>query len=180
MADDLVSLSYRELAKHFGIGIDGARMKAHRAVKKGRWRIRPGNHPQDAATVILPREDLANVRGRYPREQSTAVQGLHDAPNNNEQLITSLQSSVMLIERLMVDNRDAQTEIQRLNKELLSAQVRIMEGKDAHRRDEIDLAATSTREMGARAELERALADLAELRNRLTATGRSWWMRAIK
>jgi hypothetical protein len=176
MADDLVSLSYRELAKHFGIGIDGARMKAHRAVKKGRWRIRPGNHPQDAVTVILPREDLANVRGRYPRAQTPDVRG---ANAHSEQLITALQSSVALIEQLMADNRDAQAEIRRLSKELLSAQVRIMEGKDAHRRDEIDLAATSTREMGTRAELDRALNHIQVLKRRLVTANRPLWRKAF-
>ncbi len=182
MADDQVSLTYRELSKHFGVSIDGARMKAHRAVKKGRWRIRPGNHPQDAATVILPREDLANVRGRYPRAQTAVVQGPDAPPNNSEQLITALQSSVALIEQLMIDNREAQTEIRRLNKDLLSAQVRIIESKGTHQRDMIDLAAVSARERGTKAELENALADLAELQNQLTATTeRSWWRRrAIK
>jgi hypothetical protein len=79
----------------------------------------------------------------------------------------------------MADNRDAQAEIRRLSKELLSAQVRIMEGKDAHRRDEIDLAATSTREMGTRAELDRALNHIQVLKRRLVTANRPLWRKAF-
>ena len=60
MADETLSLTYRELAERLAISTDAARMKARRAVKAGRWRIIPGNHPNDPVRVELPAADIGS------------------------------------------------------------------------------------------------------------------------
>src|SRR5215207_915004 len=54
-----VSVTYREIAERFGIGVEGARLKAKRRAAKGLWRIVPGNHPQDVVRVEVPEEEWA-------------------------------------------------------------------------------------------------------------------------
>ena len=58
MMGDTLQLTYRELADRLGASPDAARMKAKRAVNKGRWRIIPGNHPNDPVRVELPAIDI--------------------------------------------------------------------------------------------------------------------------
>src|SRR3954451_8626026 len=52
-----VSVTYREIAERFGIGVEGARLKAKRRAAKGLWRIVPGNHPQDVVRVEVPEDE---------------------------------------------------------------------------------------------------------------------------
>ena len=47
-------MTYAEIAEHFGIGLDGARMKA----KRRKWRI-VRNHPGELSRVEVPAEWLA-------------------------------------------------------------------------------------------------------------------------
>src|SRR5918994_2034371 len=54
-----VTATYREIADQFGIGIEGARIKAKRRAAKGLWRIIPGNHPQDIIHVEIPEGEFA-------------------------------------------------------------------------------------------------------------------------
>jgi hypothetical protein len=77
-----------------------------------------------------------------------------------------------------------------LNQELVSARIELIAAKDevvatkdevvaakeAHQRDAVDLAAAEMREMGTKAELERALLDIATLEKQVTL-GRRWWHR---
>lgn len=55
-----VTVTYREIAERFGIGIEGARLKAKRRAAKGLWRIIPGNHPQDIIRVEIPEDEFAS------------------------------------------------------------------------------------------------------------------------
>ena len=55
---ELVRVTYREMADRFGIGIEGARLKAKRRAAKGLWRIIPGNHPQDPIRIEMPAADF--------------------------------------------------------------------------------------------------------------------------
>jgi len=55
---DTVRMTYRELAQHFGIGLDSARIKAQRHIKAGRWKLIPGNYPGALVVVELPAEYL--------------------------------------------------------------------------------------------------------------------------
>lgn len=55
---ELVQVTYREIAERFGIGIEGARIKAKRRAAKSEWRLIPGNHPQDIVRVEMPAEEF--------------------------------------------------------------------------------------------------------------------------
>jgi hypothetical protein len=174
-------LTYRELAEHFGISADAARMKAKRKAKAGRWAIIPGNHPSDTVRVELPAEDLHERVGRErikrsPPERSPRTQ-------HPEQSFALVEQLIPMTERLLIDYREAQSRIRELTDELIAA-------KEAHRRDAMDLAAAETREMGTKAELERALADrltlqqqalarTASLQRQLAEHRRPLWRKAL-
>ena len=163
-------LSYRDIADHFGISADAARMKARRKAKAGRWRIIPGNHPNDTVLVEIPVEDLteraggerrATVQGeRTPR--TIAPERTNESP---ERVLQLLASAISLL-------KPAQDQIERLHAEL-------MEAKEAHRRDAMELAAAETREMGTKADLERALHHVDVLRRRLAKANRPLWRKAL-
>ena len=54
---ETVSLTYKELASRLGITINSARIK----VRRRKWRVLPGNHPNDTARVEVPTEWLSPV-----------------------------------------------------------------------------------------------------------------------
>src|SRR4051812_4403378 len=61
-----VSVTYREIAERFGIGVEGARLKAKRRAAKGSWRIVPGNHPQDVVRVEVPEDEWITPNVPHP------------------------------------------------------------------------------------------------------------------
>src|SRR3954470_17510928 len=61
-----VTVTYREIAERFGIGIEGARLKAKRRAAKGLWRIVPGNHPQDIVRVEVPEDEWSSPNALHP------------------------------------------------------------------------------------------------------------------
>jgi hypothetical protein len=63
-----VTVTYREIAERFGIGIEGARLKAKRRAVKGLWRIVPGNHPQDIVRVEVPEDEWATPNAPRPTD----------------------------------------------------------------------------------------------------------------
>jgi DNA-binding Lrp family transcriptional regulator len=166
MNDDLARLSYRELADRLGISADAARMKAKRKVKAGLWRIIPGNHPSERVMVELPAADLAErvggeQRERIRPEQSPRTRDPEQVNAIAEQFLTQLAAT--------------QERIQALTDQLLEA-------KEAHRRDAMELAAAETRELGTKAELERTEGELVQLKmqlvmlnHRLKRERMSWW-----
>lgn len=169
MDGELAKLSYRDLADRLGISADAARMKAKRKAKAGQWRIIPGNHPSDRVMVELPAADLAErVGGEQPErvgpERSPRTPD-PEHPNNDTRILAALSEAVALL-------RPAQEQIERLHAQLLEA-------KEAHHRDAMDLVATEAREMGTKAELERALADLAALQRQLAYERRPLWKRLL-
>jgi hypothetical protein len=144
--NDHERLSYRALADRLAISPDAARMKA----KRQGWCIVPGNHPNAPVMVEVPLNALAE---RVPREQQdhkALRTSQSERPNNDERLLTALSEAVALL-------GPAQEQIERLHAQLVEA-------KDAHHRDAVELAAAEMREMGTKAELERALADCKTLR----------------
>jgi hypothetical protein len=158
-------LTYRELAEHFGISADAARMKAKRRVKAGRWAIIPGNHPSDTVRVELPVDDL---RERVGRERTRRSPPEHlPRTQQPEQSFALVEQLIPMTERLLIDYREAQSRIRELTDQLMAA-------KEAHRRDAMELSAAEAREMGTKAELERALADIAAQEGQ-TVTQRRWW-----
>jgi hypothetical protein len=167
-------LTYRELAEHFGISADAARMKAKRKAKAGRWAIIPGNHPSDTVRVELPAVDLDERVGgeRKPvrGERSPRTPEPERTNGNPERLLTALEQIMPMTEQLLTANREAQTRIADLTDQLLASQ-------NAHAADRAELAAAEMREMGTKAELERALEDLAALERLVSRLRRPWWRR---
>lgn len=159
MAEETVSLTYRELAERLAISTDAARMKARRATKSGRWRIIPGNHPSDPVRVELPAVDagIPNATGGEQAGRSTGERkGRTITRTDSDALATALQS--------------AQARIAELTDQLTAE-------KDQHRGTAIDLAKATTKAEFLEAELVIRTAELDDLREELTAARRSWWQR---
>lgn len=159
--DDLEKLTYRALAERLGISPDAARMKAKRKAKSGDWRIIPGNHPSDAVLVEAPLAEL-NGAERVGRERGERAGGEH-IPRTREP-----ERANALAEQALASLADAQARIRELTDQLI-------ETKDAHRQDAAELAAAEMRELGTKAELERAMADIVGLRDQLARVQRPWW-----
>jgi hypothetical protein len=164
-------LTYRELGEHFGISPDAARMKAKRKAKAGRWAIIPGNHPSDTVRVELPGSDLERLNRRVGgvRPERLAPEQTPRTPQP-ERAFALVEQLIPLTERLLTDFREAQGRIRELTDQLVQA-------KEDHRRDAMELAAAETREMGTKAELERALAHVAALQKQLHQRRKAWWRR---
>lgn len=165
MPDNVEKLAYRELADRLGISPDAARMKAKRKAKAGLWRIIPGNHPSDRVLVELPTSDL-NASERDGGEQPQRVKGERYPRTQPPEQVNALA------EKFLANLSEAQERIRALTDQLIEA-------KEAHRRDAMELAAAEMREMGTKAELERALVDVAVLKEQLRIImkrqRRSWW-----
>jgi DNA-binding Lrp family transcriptional regulator len=193
---DTERFSYRELAERLGISPDAARMKAKRKVKAGVWRLIPGNHPSDRVTVEIPANDLGvqASRGSTVHPAQRAEHNPEHIPNSMaerllDELVAARARNEDLTDRL-IEAKDvlgtAYNKLIGLNQELVSARIELIAAKDevievkqAHKRDERELAAAEMREMGTKAELERALADLAALKQQVLDQQkhkhRAWW-----
>ncbi len=206
MQNDLEQLSYRDLAARLDISADAARMKAKRKAKAGLWRIIPGNHPSERVLVELPSTDLNGTPERVGREQPHRAEGERssrtpDPERGNalaEQLLARLGEAQDRIRQLtdqLVDAKDvlvsAYDRLNSNNHDLAAAQVEVLaakqetlEAKEAHRRDAMELTAAEMREIGTKAELERAIIDLEALKRNLLMMQRrekrSWWRRVFR
>ncbi len=193
---DIERLSYRELAERLSISPDAARMKAKRKIKAGLWRLIPGNHPSDRVTVEIPANDLGvqTVRGGTVRPAQMAEQTPEHGPNSiTERLLDELAAAHTRNDHLtdkLLDAKDvlgtAYNKLIMLNQELVSARIELIRAKDEviqakedHNRDGRELIAAEMREMGTKAELERALADIESLKqiilDRRKPKQRAWW-----
>ncbi len=202
MQNDLEQLSYRDLAQRLNISPDAARMKAKRKAKAGLWRIIPGNHPSERVLIELPATDLNGTPERVGGEQVQRVGGEHsprtqDPERGNtlaEQLLANLGEAQDRIRQLtdqLVNAKDvlvsAYDKLNSINYELAGVQVEMLaakqetlEAKEAHRRDSMELTAAEARELGTKAELERALADVEALKEQLgliASQRQPWWRR---
>lgn len=166
--DDFEKLTYRDLAARLGVSPDAARMKAKRRAKVGEWRIIPGNHPNDPVLVEVPLADLSGAPERDGGEQG-GYSGGEQKSERRTRTIGGERANAAL-EIALASLADAQARVRELTDQLVEA-------KDAHRRDAIELAAADMREMGTKAELERALADIAELRSQVADAHQPWWRR---
>lgn len=159
MADNVIHLTYRELADRLGTSPDAARMKAKRAVKKGRWRIIPGNHPSDPVRVELPAAD-ANKPERVAGEREARSMGERTGrtPDRTEPsgVVEALQT--------------AQARITELTDQLTAE-------KDRHRETAVELATTTTKAEFLDAELARVSAEADQLRDDLRRERRTLWQR---
>jgi DNA-binding Lrp family transcriptional regulator len=134
----------------------------------------PEHNPNSIAERLL--DELAEMRARNEDLTDRLIEAKDVLGTAYNKLITLNQDLVSARIELIA----AKDELIAAKDELIAAKGEVIEAKEAHKRDERELAAAEMREMGTKAELERALADTAELRNRLTAKERPWWRRAIK
>jgi hypothetical protein len=143
-------------------------MKAKRKVRAGLWRIIPGNHPSERVLVELPAADLNGSPERVGGEQRQRSTG-ERSPRTLE-----AEQGNALSEQFLANIAEAQERIRQLTDQLIEA-------KEAHRRDAIELAAAETRELGTKAELERALANMEamkqQLRRWMVEQRKSWWQK---
>jgi hypothetical protein len=159
MAEETVSLTYRELAERLAITTDAARMKARRAVQKGRWRIIEGNHPNDPVRVEMPLTDAGspNAIGGERKGRSTGERKGRTIPRTDtDTLALALQST--------------QARIAELTDQLTAE-------KDQHRDTAVELAKAITKAEFLDAELVIRMAELEQLQEELKAARRSWWQR---
>lgn len=159
MAEETVSLTYRELAERLAITTDAARMKARRAVQKGRWHIIEGNHPNDPVRVQMPLADAGspNAIGGERKGRSTGERkGRTNTRTDTDALAAALQS--------------AQARIVELTDQLTAE-------KDQHRGTAVELAKATTKAEFLEAELVVKMAELDQLQEDRKAARRSWWQR---
>lgn len=177
-----VTATYREIAERFGIGIEGARIKAKRRAAKGLWRIIPGNHPQDVIRVEIPEDEFASgqpsQRGA-PYTHNDEVQ-THPSQHNDErrdpndidalvELISQLTvQSAAMTDRLVNAEKgraDAERDAAIAQAALASAEARLAALQEQHLSDLKDMQERM------KAEADKARAELAEWK------ARPWWRR---
>jgi hypothetical protein len=153
---DTIRLTYRQLGERLGIKPHAARMKASRAVAKGRWRIVPGNHPNDSVTVELPAADLlqrdphVTLRTVLPA-RDTAHTPTQD-PAQVEALAIAHARIAQLTDRLLVE-------------------------VEARQQDRESVAAGEARELMLEGEIIRLGDDVTTLTQALDRARRPWWRR---
>lgn len=188
---DVVTVTYREIAERYAIGIEGARLKAKRRAAKGEWRVLPSNHPQDIVRIEVPAEEWGEpvtVRGtpnKSPRTPPNVADALPptDAPqqvpqhrdtNDLEALVEVVSQltaqSQSLTERLIQAERgraeaDRDAAIARAEAKALEAQLAAAQDRYVE-----ELRALQER---MEAETGRAQAELADWKDR------PWWRRLV-
>lgn len=203
---ELVQVTYREIAERFGIGIEGARIKAKRRAAKGEWRLIPGNHPQDIVRVEMPAEEFRAGPHRPPRTppNDQAEDGPTPAPQQEGQRkdTNDLEALVEVVSRLTAQSHsmtERLIEAERLRAEsqrdtaITQAEIKVLEERVAVLQEQHltelralrERIATETEQMGEL--IERAGERERELQARLSATeeqlaatrGRPWWRRLV-
>jgi hypothetical protein len=176
-----VTATYREIAERFGIGIEGARIKAKRRAAKGLWRILPGNHPQDIIRVEIPEE-----------EWNSPQRGPTNTPNDRTPTLPPPQGQ----ERRDTNDIDMLVElIPQLTAQLSAMTDRLVEAEkgraEAERDAAIAQATLASAETRLTAMQEQHLAELKEIRDRMKAEAdkaqsdlvewkaRPWWRRLV-
>ncbi|HWI04777.1 MAG TPA: hypothetical protein VNT52_13285 [Acidimicrobiales bacterium] len=182
----VVRVTYREIAERFGIGIEGARLKAKRRAAKGLWRIIPGNHPQDVVRVEMPEAEFAEGQdaprrgaAHEPNEgtPTTPPQQGDQGRDTNDlvalvDVISQLSAQALaMTERLIAAERakaiaEGETAIARAALEAIEARMRVLESENA--------ASLETLRGRLEADAERARAELAAWR------ARPWWRRLAR
>lgn len=153
---DTIRLTYRQLGERLGIKPHAARMKASRAVAKGRWQIIPGNHPNDSVLVELPSADaMPRALHVTPSTIAPARDSSHEPAQTHAQIeaLTAAHARIAeLTDRLLVE-------------------------VEARQQDREALAAGEAREMMLEAEIIRLGDDVMAARQALDRARRPWWRR---
>ncbi len=177
-----VTATYREIADRFGIGIEGARIKAKRRAAKGLWRIIPGNHPQDIIRVEIPEDEFASGQPLQRGGAHSPNDGTPTNPPQHEEErrdTNDIDALVELISQLTLQSA-AMTD------KLVGAE----KGRaEAERDAAIAQAALASAEARLTAIQEKHLSDLKDLRDRMETEAdkarselaewkaRPWWRR---
>jgi chromosome segregation ATPase len=109
-------------------------------------------------------DELAAVRGRNENLTDRLIEA-------KDVLGTAYDKLISLNQELV----SARIEVIVAKDELIAIKSEVVEGKEAHRRDAMDLTAAEMREMGTKAELNRALLDIAALERQIASLRRPWW-----
>lgn len=162
-ATGLIQVTYRELAEHFGIGIEGARIKAKRRAAKGEWRLIPGNHPQDVVRVELLAEELC--KGPHRPQRTPPHEHAEAAPT---------PPSLQLSQRIVTNDLEALVEVvSQLTAQTQSMSERLIEAErmKAEAQRDAGIAKAEMRAVGERLDLlqEQHLMELKALRDRMEA-----------
>lgn len=140
---ELIKLSYRELAERLGLTPDAARMKAKRMAAAGKWRVIPGNHPQDKVYVELPVVDL-------PIEPPRSVVAAAPAP------APAAPRPDAFAEGALALIAEAQQRVAAITDQLVAAKDDLLAEKDGHRKTAEALAQQTALVENLRAQLETA------------------------
>jgi hypothetical protein len=178
----VVTVTYREIAERFGIGIEGARLKAKRRAAKGLWRIIPGNHPQDIIRVEVPEDEFTAgqpIQRGVPNSPNEGAptpplqQDLQHRDTNDldalVEIISQLTAQSAAMTDRLVDAERGRAEAERdaaiTHAALESAESRLATMQEQH------LAALKDLRERMEAEADKARSELAEWK------ARPWWRR---
>jgi hypothetical protein len=165
-----VSATYREIAEHFGIGVEGARLKAKRRAAKGLWRIVPGNHPQDAIRVEVPEAEWATPHVGRPTRSNVGRPALDPTlPPTPDPTLPPPHGPEALVAL-----------VSQLHDQVASLTSQLVEAERARREVEKEAAAApALRETVTtlRQALDSERQHKAEMRQELERARRPWWRR---
>jgi hypothetical protein len=178
-----VSVTYREIAERFGIGVEGARLKAKRRAAKGLWRIVPGNHPQDVVRIEVPEDEWASSNVLRPTDPNVGTPStspttlpLQD-PQRREtndleplvELIAKLHTQLAAMTDRLVDAERGRAEAEKdaaiVRDRLTAAEARLTTMQEQH------LAELQTLRDRMEAEIAKARGELSDWK------ARPWWRR---
>lgn len=203
---ELIQVTYREIAERFGIGIEGARIKAKRRAAKGEWRLIPGNHPQDIVRVEMPAEEFrlgANRPQRSsPHERAEGEPTLAPQQDPQRKDTNDLEALVEVVSRLTAQSHsmtERLIEAERLRAEaqrdtaITQAEMKVIEERVAVLQEQHLIELKSVRErMATEAGQLNQLIEQAEVRERdlrarleemednlASMRARPWWRRLV-
>jgi DNA repair exonuclease SbcCD ATPase subunit len=180
---DVVQVTYREIAERFGIGIEGARLKAKRRAAKGEWRIIPGNHPQDIVRVEMPANEFRAGPNKPPRTPPHAQNegGATDPPQQEPQrrdtndlealveVVSQLTAQSQAMTERLIEAERGRAEAERdtgiVRVEMKAIEAQLIAAQEKH------VAALKALQERMAAETGQAQADLAAWK------ARPWWRR---
>jgi len=180
------TLTSRQLADRLGIGKNAAHQRMTRAIKAGKWRAVPENHPGAPIRAEVPNADLINPPSPPPRQKGG------DDPDEGINTPTVTPPRNEAVEALAAALERAQTEASRLADLLLTVQAEkaaaearavLADGLNERLQAEVDDLAGQMEEAGKVADGLRAeVAGQQALKEETQAqidehNARSWWKR---
>ncbi len=168
-------MTYEEMAAHFGIGVDGARMKA----KRRKWR-QVRNHPQDPVRIEVPasffnartppNERPNDLMRTAPNENGECVQAVPNAPERSgiDPIVNELRNQIAH------ERQQREADMARLIGQVAAERALWIERIDVA---EIRAEAAEARWEATDQKLHQVLDRLLERQVGPAPDGRSWWSR---